>query len=349
MFITVSRITILVLLLFTIPMAHATQDFDTWLAGLRDEARTQGISDSVLNKAFFGVTPISRVTELDRHQPETTLTFKQYLKNVLPPSRITQARRQYQEHRELLEQIKDRYEVQPRFLVAFWAIESDFGRNQGGFSVIAALTTLAYDGRRSAYFRGELLDALRILQRGDVTPSRMKGSWAGAMGQAQFMPSVFLKYGVDYDGNGRRDIWGSHEDVLASAANYLSGIGWRGNEGWGSEVRLPSTFDAGLIGLEQTKTLSEWGELGIRHTDGRLLKGDLKSSILQPGGVGNRIFVVYPNYHVIRIWNRSNYFATTVGLLADAIVASQLTQERKNKIGHDAKPRPLYPVSIPRD
>jgi len=257
------------------------------------------------------------------------MTFAQYLKNILPASRIIQARRHYRENRELLEQIGTRYEVQPNFIVAFWAIESDFGRNQGGFSVVAALTTLAYDGRRSAYFRGELLDALRILQRGDVTPSRMIGSWAGAMGQAQFMPSVFLKYGVDYDGNGRRDIWGSRSDVLASAANYLNNVGWHGNESWGAEVRLPSGFDSGIMGLEHTQTLDDWNGLGVRYSDGRPLLGSLTASILQPGGPGNRIFVVYPNYSVIRIWNRSNYFATTVGLLADAIVAPQQPQLRQ--------------------
>ncbi|CAK0780040.1 membrane-bound lytic murein transglycosylase B [Gammaproteobacteria bacterium] len=322
--IAVSRIArwlILALLFLITPLAAANQDFDTWLAGLKDEARTQGISDTILAKAFSGIAPLGRVIELDRHQPETTLSFAQYLKNVLPTARIIQARRYYHEQRELLEEIRARYEVQPNFLVAFWAIESDFGRNQGGFSVIAALATLAYDGRRSAYFRGELLDALRILQRGDVTPSRMIGSWAGAMGQAQFMPSVFLKYGIDYDGNGRRDIWGSRADVWASAANYLSSIGWHQNESWGVAVQLPSDFDPGLIGLDHSKSLSEWSGLGVCHADGQPLAGDLTASILQPGGPGNRVFAVYPNYHVIRIWNRSNYFATAVGLLADAIAA----------------------------
>jgi len=302
------------------PMAKAARDFDLWLIGLRNEARGLGISSQVLENALRGISPLQRVIELDRNQPETTMTFKQYLNNVLPASRIAQARHRYHDNREILEDISARYEVQPNFLVAFWGIESDFGRNQGGFSVIAALATLAYDGRRSAYFRAELLDALRILERGDTTPARMVGSWAGAMGQAQFMPSVFLKYGVDYDGNGRRDIWASRGDVFASAANYLKNIGWRGDENWGTEVSLSNNFAPELFGLEIQKSLNEWGALGVRKINGAPLKGNLSASILQPGGAGNRVFAVYPNYHVIRTWNRSNYFATTVGLLADAII-----------------------------
>ena len=290
---------------------------------MQEEARGQGISDTVLNSAFAGVAPIAQVIALDRHQPEVTMDFETYLQNVVPATRIAQARLNYHQHRDLLEEIAARYEVQPHFLVAFWAIESDFGRNQGGFSVIGALTTLAYDGRRSAYFRGELFDALRILQRGDVTPARMIGSWAGAMGQAQFMPSVFLKYGVDFDGDGRRDIWHSRADVLASAANYLHGVGWHGNESWGTEVDLPSQFDPSLLGLEHTKMAGEWGTLGVHLVDGSPLAGNITASILQPGGPGGRVFAVYPNYLVIRIWNRSNYFATAVGLLADAIADPQ--------------------------
>ena len=299
----------------------AEQDFEEWLAGLQAEATEQGISPAVLKAAFTNVAPIPRVITLDRHQPEGTITFSQYLRNMLPDARITQARQHYNEYREVLEAISARYEVQPQFLVAFWGIESDFGRNQGGFSVIAALSTLAYDGRRSAYFRGELLDALRIVQRGDVTPIKMVGSWAGAMGQAQFMPSVFLKYGVDYDGNGRRDIWSSPPDVLASAANYLHGIGWHGNESWGEEVFLPADFDRTSLGLDRTpRTASEWGALGVRDKADKPLSGKISTSLLSIGSPEDRVLAVYPNYHVIRLWNRSNYFATAVGLLSDAIL-----------------------------
>ena len=302
---------------------QATQDFEDWLSGLQTEAQERGISSKVLSSAFADVRgPIPRVISLDRNQPEGKLTFEQYLQNVLPDFRIQQAKRRYQEQRETLESIQEQYSVQPNFLVSFWAMESDFGRNQGGFSIIAALATLAYDGRRSAYFRGELLDALRILERGDVTAPKMVGSWAGAMGQCQFMPSVFLKYGVDYDGDGKRNIWSSSADVLASAANYLHSIGWNGNETWGEEVRTPVGFDPDLIGLDRgTKTLSEWGKLGIRFRDGGTLQGELTASLLAMGESPKRFFVVYPNYHVIRQWNRSNYFATSVGLLADAITS----------------------------
>ncbi len=318
------------LLLAAFSAGGATQDFEDWLAGLQEEARGQGISETVLQKAFSGVNPIDQIIVLDRHQPETTMGLEQYLRNVIPASRVAKARAQYRQYYDILEKIGAQYGIQPRFLVAFWGIESDFGRNQGGFSVVAALTTLAYDGRRSAYFRGELLDALRILQRGDVTPKRMVGSWAGAMGQVQFMPSVLLQYGVDYDGNGRCDLWGDRADVFASAANYLHGVGWQADEGWGTEVHLPPGFDRTLLGLEQVKTLREWRELGVSPVHGDAWTGDLRASIVQPDVHNDRIFAVYPNYRVIRIWNRSHYFATAVGLLADAVVAKpqQKTQHK---------------------
>lgn len=340
-----------ILAIITVPLTEAASNFDTWLREFRNEARGQGISDMVLDSAFSKITPISRVIELDRNQPEKTMTFSQYLRNVVPPSRINQARRQYREHRKLLEEIGTRYKIQPRFLVAFWAIESDFGRNQGNFSVIASLATLAYDGRRSAYFRGELLDALRILQRGDVTTSRMRGSWAGAMGQAQFMPSVFLKYAVDYDGNGRCDIWSSSADVFASAANYLNNIGWDGTKSWGVEVHLPSNFDVQLLGLDHSKTLNEWHELGIRTVNGQPITGEIPASIVQPGNVDNRVFAVYQNYHVIRNWNRSNYFATAVGLLADTMMTSPSPpiEPAKKKMNLLDLPRRPSPISSPRE
>ncbi len=317
---------ILAMLCFTAPSVAVAQDFAAWLLELREEAHRQGISDAVLRDALSDVTPLPRVIALDRHQPEVTMSFEQYLENVVPAVRITKARSQYQQNRDLLEEIAERYEVQANFLVAFWAIESDFGRNQGNFSVISALATLAYDGRRSAYFRGELLDALHILQRGDVAPDHMIGSWAGAMGQAQFMPSVFLKYSVDYDGDGRCDIWGNRADVLASAANYLHNIGWHGKEGWGTVVMLPIGFDGKLLGLAQTKTLSEWGALGVSRSDGKPLTGAMTASLLQPGGEEGQVYAVYPNFLVIRTWNRSNFYATAVGLLADAVIAKPETK-----------------------
>src|SRR5215831_7065633 len=182
--------------------AHADR-FGDWLKGVRADARKEGIRAQTLDAAFVGVAPLPKVIELDRKQPEFTLTFLEYLDRVMPQMRIDRARDRLAQRRPVLDAVGQRYGVPPRFIVALWGIESDFGQQTGGFSVIAALATLAYDGRRAAYFRRELIDALRILDRGDVTPGAMKGSWAGAMGQSQFMPSSFLRYAVDFDGDGR--------------------------------------------------------------------------------------------------------------------------------------------------
>jgi membrane-bound lytic murein transglycosylase B len=224
------------------------------------------------------------------------------------------------EHAALLEKVRRRYNVQPRFLVAFWGLESNFGEFTGGLSVIGALATLAYDERRSAFFRAQLLDALRILDQGHIDVANMKGSWAGAMGQLQFIPSTFVGYAVDFDGNGRRDIWNSLPDVFGSAANYLSSIGWRGDETWGREVRLPRDFDWELASLSIRKPISDWQRLGVRRTDGRdLPKADISGSIVLPAGHKGPAFLVYGNFRAILDWNRSILYALAVGHLADRL------------------------------
>jgi membrane-bound lytic murein transglycosylase B len=299
--------------------AHA-QDFAQWMRGLRADATAAGIRQGTLDAALAGVAPIPRVVELDRKQPETTLTFQEYIDRVVPQQRVDRARERLAQARPLIERISQQYGVQPRYLVALWGIESDFGRQMGNFSVVAALATLAYEGRRATFFRAELLDALRILDQGHTTPAAMKGSWAGAMGQSQFMPSSFLRFAVDYDGDGRRDIWTTEADVLASIANYLARSGWRGSETWGREVRLPAGLAAGLIGLDVRKDLAEWQALGVRRSDGEALpRADVKASLLQPGGAEGPTYLVYENFRTILKWNRSNYFATAVGLLSDRI------------------------------
>lgn len=294
--------------------------FDQWLARLRHEAVSRGISPQTLDEALQGVSPIPRVLELDRQQPEFTLTFEQYLERVAPQSRIDDGRRLLAENRALLVRISRRYGVQPRFIVALWGIESDFGRRMGSFPVVGALATLAYDGRRSAYFRRELMDALQILDAGHVRPHDMVGSWAGAMGQGQFMPSSFRRYAVDYDGDGRKDIWGSRADALASIASYLSGLGWRSGEPWGREVRLPPGFDRRPIGKVRHRTLQQWRALGVRAADGSELANSQRRAVLiRPDGRGGRVFLVFSNWHSLMRWNRSTYFATAVGYLADRI------------------------------
>lgn len=301
--------------------AAAAADFDTWLGILRAEALAKGIRPETLDRALGGLTPIKRVIELDRRQPEFTLTFDQYLARVVPKHRVNRGRAKFTEHRDLLTKIGRKYGVQPRFIVALWGIETDFGRIDGGFSVIRALATLAHDGRRSRFFRGQLIRALRIVDQGHITPDKMKGSWAGAMGQFQFMPSSFEAYAIDYDGDGRRDIWRNRADAFASAANYLSKSGWRGDQTWGRAVRLPDRFDPSLIGLKVKKPMREWQRMGVRRPDGSgLPRRNLSASLVRAGKAGGGpVFLVYNNYRVTLKWNRSTFFAVAVGTLAERI------------------------------
>jgi membrane-bound lytic murein transglycosylase B len=295
--------------------------FDEWLKAFRQEAIGKGIPTPVVDQSLAGVAPIPRVLELDRRQPETTLTFDEYITRVVNPGRVESGRARLQEHRDVLARVSQAYGVQPRFIVSLWGIETDFGRLTGNFSIISALATLAYDGRRSAFFREELMNALRIVARGHVAPQELRGSWAGAMGQSQFMPSSYLAYAVDFDGDGKADIWGSRADVFASAANYLSKVGWRGDETWGREVRLPAGFERALVDHNKVqKPLPDWQALGVRRADGGdLPTRDLSASVIQPGGADGPSFLIYNNYRVLLRWNRSLYFATAVGFLADRI------------------------------
>jgi membrane-bound lytic murein transglycosylase B len=222
----------------------------------------------------------------------------------------------------LLENVYQRYGVQPRFLVSLWGIETEFGRVTGKFPVIQAIATLAYDSRRSGYFRRELIQALRIADEGHVPLGKMRGSWAGAMGQLQFMPSAFHDFGVDFNQDGRVDIWNDLGDAFASAANYLSRSGWSRGHTWGREVKLPPSLDTAMLGLETWKSLSEWQSLGVCRAGGEdwLKNPDVLASILQPDGKEGRAFAVYQNFRAILAWNKSDYFGIAVGTLADQIV-----------------------------
>jgi membrane-bound lytic murein transglycosylase B len=314
-------ITALSLLGITATAAHAaTQTFPEWLEGVRAEARERGLKPATISSALDGLTPIPRVIELDRKQPEFTLTLQDYLSRVVNENRVKKGRRLLQENAALLKEVTSKYKVQPRFVVALWGIETDFGRLTGGFKVVPALATLAHDGRRSAYFRKELFNALKIIDQGHISADAMMGSWAGAMGQSQFMPSSFLNYAVDYNGDGRRDIWTTRADVFASAANYLASVGWRNDQTWGRQAKLPAGFDAAMIGLKTQKSLSEWQALGVRRADGTdLPKRDLTASLVKPSKSDPRVYLVYDNYRAVLRWNRSDYFATAVGTLSDRI------------------------------
>ena len=294
--------------------------FETWKSALKAEALSRGITESTFDSAFEGVQPIPRIIELDRRQPEFTLTFWNYMDRLVTDTRVTRGREMLRTHADLLAGIERKYGVQPRFLVAFWGLETNFGDNVGDFPVIAALATLAYDERRSAFFRSHLFDALKILQDGHITADRMVGSWAGAMGQVQFMPETFRRYAVDHTGDGRRDIWQSLPDAFASAANFLSALGWDGTKTWGREVRLPADFDWQLAARGTRLPLAEWSKKGVRRMDGGALPNvDIDAAVVLPGGHRGPAFLIYPNFRAIMGWNPSRFYAVAVGHLADRI------------------------------
>ncbi|MGF1630873.1 MAG: lytic murein transglycosylase [Kiloniellaceae bacterium] len=300
----------------------AASDFDSWLAGLRQEAIGRGIRAETLESALAGLQPLPEVIERDRSQREFTLTFTRYMRGAITESRVEKARRLLEEHRPLLEKVAAEYGVQPRFLVSFWGLESNFGEHTGGYSVVAALATLAHEGRRHDFFRAQLLDALQILDEGHIPVREMTGSWAGAMGQLQFIPSTFVNFAVDYDGDGHRDIWHSLPDIFASAANYLSQEGWRGDRTWGRQVMLPPLFDYSLASLSIKKPLGEWASTyGLRDADGGPLPAvdGMEGSVVLPAGHRGPAFLVYENFNTILIWNRSILYAISVGHLADRI------------------------------
>jgi membrane-bound lytic murein transglycosylase B len=296
-----------------------SEPFEVWLAQFRQQAAAEGISAAALDRALEGVEPIPEVIERDRRQPEGRLTFRDYNRRVLSPTRIARGRELMQQHHDVLDRIAADYGVQPRFIVALWGIESNYGSFTGEFPVIGALATLAYEGRRAAFFRKELLQALRIVDQGDVAPAQMTGSWAGAMGQSQFMPSSYLARAVDYDGDGRRDIWTTPPDVFASIANYLAKAGWSDRHTWGRPVQIADQLKADAAGLEVVKPLPEWHALGVRTSNGDALPVvALDASLLRMDDDGPT-YLVYNNFRVLMAWNRSTYFALTVGELADLI------------------------------
>jgi membrane-bound lytic murein transglycosylase B len=312
------------LLLFSRLAAAQTPDFETWLQGMRQDALAQGISASTFDTAFAGVQPIPHIIDLDHSQPELTLTFEQYIARVAPQARRDAAHQRYLDNQALLDAVGQRYGVAPRYIVALWGVESDFGDKPGTYSVIAALATLAYDGRRANFFRKELINALTIIQNDHIPPQTMIGSWAGAMGQSQFMPSSFLKFAVSYSGSGAPDIWSKPDDVFASIANYLASNGWQPNLPLGWPVTVPGNIDSSLVGMGSKRTLADWTALGITHADGTPLiespaDSSIRAALLQPDGNTGPSFLVTDNFNVILRWNNSSFFALAVGYLANSV------------------------------
>lgn len=308
------------LLLLAQPSLANQKPLGLWIQEFRQEAMAKGIETSLLDDVFKNFTPDERIIALDRKQPEGTVSFTQYLQRVVSSQRVSEGQRLYREHKEMLEEIGRAYGVPPHYIVALWGIETSYGKITGNFNVPQALATLAYDGRRADFFRKELHESLQIIQARHIRFADMKGSWAGAMGQCQFMPSSFLNFAVDYNGDGRKDIWGTKADVFASIANYLKMNGWNKELTWGRQVRLPEGFKAELADIKIFRPLQEWNTLGVRQVDGEPLPTKpLKAALMFPGKSEEGAYIIYENFSVILHWNRSRYFGVAVGTLADRI------------------------------
>jgi membrane-bound lytic murein transglycosylase B len=308
--------------------------FAQYVVELKAEALTKGFSQNLVDSSFSAVKFHKRAVAADRKQPEKVETLDTYLPKRIPSWKIKKARALYKEHKTVLTEIGNKYGVQPRFIIALWGLETNFGKFTGGYNVVSALSTLAYEGRREAFFKKQLWAALTILKEGHIDNAKMKGSWAGAMGQNQFMPTSFIAYAVDGDGDGKKDIWNNQVDIFASMANYLQNEGWNGELTWGRQVKLPANFDTSLAIPNNTgsrknwlkawnkseKTLAQWQAAGVRRTDGtNLPRVDIKAALVFPDGVKGRAYLAYDNYKSLMHWNLSYYFVSSVGHLSDLI------------------------------
>ena len=291
--------------------------FNAYLQTVQAEARRVGISAGTADRTLANLSINQRAIDLDRHQPESVLTWAQYRQRIVNDQRIAQGRKLYAVNRELLGRVTARYGVPAGIVMGIWALESNYGASSGDFNIIQCLATLAWEGRRRAFFQSELLDALRVIERGDVTAQAMIGSYAGAMGQTQFMPDSVLKYAVDFDGDGKRDLWHSLPDIFASTANYLAREGWNAGVRWGDSIRLPGGFDPKLADHAVRRAPAEWRAMGIQLP---ALPDQIKVGIALPGGPSDEAFAVYyPNYKALRSYNPPDKYCLCIGLLGDAI------------------------------
>ena len=314
------------------PIAAATDDaaieqrFARWVANYRASAKAAGIDAATLGIAFDAARYLPRVVELDRAQPEFTRTVWDYLDTAVSAQRVAAGQDKLQQWRTETDAAAARYGVPAAIVVAIWGIESNYGGNFGNIPTIDALATLGFEGRREDWARGQLLAALKIIQSGDITRAQMIGSWAGAMGQTQFLPSVFLAHAVDADGDGRRDIWGSMADVTASTANFLQASGWQAGQPWGVEVQLPSGFDVGRADDTLRQSAAQWAAEGVRSIDGAPLPDLPDATILLPAGARGPAFLVGPNFRAILRYNKSTSYALAVGLLAQRVAGGRGVQ-----------------------
>ena len=305
--------------------------FQHWIENLKVEMLEKGISQKTIDAVYENVyyRPNRQVIKSDRQQLEFVLTSSDYINRVVSKSRVEKGQKLYKELQPILKPIEDKYGVPSNYIIAFWGMETNFGSNFGGFNVIEALTTLSYDNRRPKFFKGELYQALKIIDTWDIDYRQMQGSWAGAMGHFQFMPSTFNAYAVDADNNGTIDIWKSFEDAAASAANYLSTIGWKKDEVWGMPISLPWNFDFSMAGRNKKKSIKEWKKIGIRTTSNKNLPLDnkLKGAIIVPEGKKGHAYLVLNNFYKIMNWNRSENYALGIGTLADYISSGKKWQK----------------------
>lgn len=310
-----------ILLLSSASVLAQEAEFGQCKADIRERASAENLPAWIVQDVVEGLVIQPRVIELDRNQPEFTQTFGDYLNRRVTPNRIQEGRRLLAEYEPLLTQLTRTYGVPGRYLVAFWGLETNFGNYLGNMSTLNSLATLACDDRRSEFFKGELIHALHILNDNNFEPGDMRGSWAGAMGHTQFMPSSYRRYAVDGDGDGTVDLWRSIPDALTSAANFLQSLGWQAEERWGREVQLADSFPFEEARLRNRKGLSEWRNLGVRLANGGLLPQveDMQGAVLVPAGHLGPAFLIYDNFDVIMRWNRSESYAISVGYLADRI------------------------------
>ncbi len=294
--------------------------FDDWLSDFKTRAIREGISPTTLDNAFADIELNERVIALDQKQPEGKISFSQYKANTVSKARIKKGKEMMRLHHATLKKLSARYNVPAKYIVALWGIESNYGAFQGKFSVVQSLATLAYEGRRADFFANELVAALKIIEQEKMPANELTGSWAGAMGACQFMPSTYLAHAADGNGDGHRDIWNTPADALASTANYLHSLGWKSNVAWGRKVHFPADFTEAEADIKSAKPKSEWRKRGITLANGKPLPGaDIPLYAIYPGTVDEGAYLVSDNFQALLKWNYSRYFATSVGLLADAI------------------------------
>ncbi len=315
------------LILSLAPQAQAgNADFQAWLSNFRTTAFRAGLSAETINRQFAALEFLPQVIAFDRNQSEFKLSYADYHKRMVTSGRVETAQGHLNKMRGFLAETEKNYGVPGHVLLAFWGMESNFGKNTGKMDVLSSLATLAYDGRRGAFFEKELLAALRMTEQYPYLNMPLQGSWAGAMGNMQFLPSSYLQFAIDGNSNGRKDLWNEKEDIFASAANYLSKSGWKPHQIWGREVKLERPIDDSIFGLEHQETIAQWAAMGVKTaTNQPLPQASHKASLLMPDGEGGRAFLVYDNFRVIMKWNRSINYALAIGELSDKIMVQKST------------------------